>query len=134
MRLLLTIAVAALLGAGPAAADLDVPLHTIDSGGGTSSSGSLVLSGTIGQADAGQTLAGGTFELRGGFWAGVLIAEVTGDFDGDADVDIDDYVIVHDCLTGPEGGILPDCGPVDLGGDDDVDIHDLAAFQLAFGG
>ncbi len=42
---------------------------TIDGGGGRSTGGSFQLSGTIGQADSG-TLAGGTFELHGGFWHG----------------------------------------------------------------
>jgi len=43
---------------------------TIDSGGGVSSGGQFVLTGTIGQFDASsQPSAGGVFELNGGFWA-----------------------------------------------------------------
>jgi hypothetical protein len=42
---------------------------TIDGGGGTSSGGSYVLSGTIGQPDAAYS-AGGQYELLGGFWPG----------------------------------------------------------------
>jgi len=42
---------------------------TIDGGGGTSSGGSYVLSGTIGQPDAAYS-AGGQYELLGGFWSG----------------------------------------------------------------
>jgi hypothetical protein len=40
---------------------------TADGGGRTSQGGSFALSGTIGQADAGQ-LTGGPYELTGGFW------------------------------------------------------------------
>lgn len=43
--------------------------YTIDGGGGTSSGGDLVLSGTIGQADAGVTMTNGSFALTGGFWS-----------------------------------------------------------------
>ena len=46
--------------------------HTIDGGGGTSTGGSYALSGTIGQADAGH-LTGGTYEVQGGFWPGMVI-------------------------------------------------------------
>ncbi len=47
----------------------DLSWFTIDGGGSMASSGGgFELSGTIGQADAG-TMAGGDFELTGGFWA-----------------------------------------------------------------
>lgn len=42
---------------------------TIDGGGGTSSNGSLALSGTLGQPDAGMS-SGGAYTVSGGFWAG----------------------------------------------------------------
>ncbi len=42
---------------------------TIDGGGGQSSGGPYVLTGTIGQPDAGY-LGGGNYELLGGFWVG----------------------------------------------------------------
>src|SRR6516162_7796533 len=38
-------------------------------GGGTSSNGQYVLSGTIGQHDVSGPLTGGTYSLTGGFWA-----------------------------------------------------------------
>ncbi len=43
--------------------------HTID-GGGVSSGGQYLVSGTIGQAEAG-VMSGGGYELLGGFWSGV---------------------------------------------------------------
>ena len=42
---------------------------TIDGGGGTSSGGRYIVSGTIGQPDAAWS-AGGDYELLGGFWPG----------------------------------------------------------------
>jgi hypothetical protein len=42
--------------------------YKIAGGGGTSSNGNYVVSGTIGQPDAGQ-MAGGNYSLTGGFWS-----------------------------------------------------------------
>ena len=51
--------------------DFDLSWHTIDGGGGGSSTGGgFELAGTIGQHDAGPAMTGGTFALTGGFWAG----------------------------------------------------------------
>lgn len=45
---------------------------TIDGGGGTSIGGQYALTGSIGQPDASpQVLAGGQYQLVGGFWAGL---------------------------------------------------------------
>lgn len=41
---------------------------TVDGGGGTSSGGGYILSGTIGQPDAG-VMTGGDYALTGGFWS-----------------------------------------------------------------
>ncbi len=43
---------------------------TVDGGGGPLNGGGYTLSGTAGQADAGQVLSGGGYALGGGFWAG----------------------------------------------------------------
>lgn len=42
---------------------------TIDAGGGKSDGGGFIVDGTIGQVDATNELAGGSFVLTGGFWA-----------------------------------------------------------------
>jgi len=52
-------------GAGP----YEITWYTIDGGGGTSSGGPYVLTGTIGQPDA-DWCEGGKYELLGGFWPG----------------------------------------------------------------
>jgi uncharacterized membrane protein len=48
----------------------EIPWFTVDGGGGNSSGGPYILSGTIGQPDAGE-LGGGTYTLTGGFWTGI---------------------------------------------------------------
>jgi hypothetical protein len=54
------------------------------------------LSGTVAQPDAG-LLAGGPFELTGGFW----FATVPGDCGKDGAVDLTNYVAFETCLSGP---------------------------------
>ena len=56
-----------MVAASPALADLDVAWWTIDSGGGASAAGQLLLVGAIGQPDAGH-MSGGGYSLTGGFW------------------------------------------------------------------
>jgi hypothetical protein len=63
LTLLLTIALAA--AAGP---QLDLDHWTVDGGGGTSRGGSYVLSGTVGQPEAGAQLVADPYTLSGGFW------------------------------------------------------------------
>ena len=73
-----------------------VSSFTVDAGGGTSSGGSFVLSGTIGQPDASGALSGGTFDLHGGFWPGGVVPapDCPADITGNDVVDIDDLVAV----------------------------------------
>jgi len=73
-------AVLVLAFAQSASAQTSIDWSTVDGGGGTSSGGAFVVSGTIGQPDAGPGPAGmmaGTFRLAGGFWpgAGFCIAD-----------------------------------------------------------
>ena len=48
----------------------DLSWNTCDGGGGASSGGIYILSGTIGQPDAGPAQAGGIYNCSGGFWPG----------------------------------------------------------------
>ncbi len=57
---------------------------------------------------------------------------VVGDIDLDGDVDLADHSILANCLTGPGGGILPDCDTANIDGDKDVDLGDFQVFQVAF--
>ena len=52
-----------------ASAQYAIDWHTIDGGGGASTGGVYVVSGTIGQPEAGPMLSGGSYTLQGGFWA-----------------------------------------------------------------
>ena len=62
-----------------------------------------------------------------------------GDIDIDGDVDLDDYGLFADCMSGPDVTDPPiGCDPVeftrsDLHDDGDVDLHDFAEFQQVFG-
>jgi hypothetical protein len=52
-----------------ALAQYAIDWHTIDGGGGMSTGGTYVVSGTIGQPDAGPTMTTGQYSVTGGFWA-----------------------------------------------------------------
>jgi hypothetical protein len=67
---------------------------------------------------------------------------LSGDFDDDGDVDLDDHVALADCLAGPDAS--PDPTPpvtvaeclmgFDFDTDQDVDINDAAEFAAVFSG
>ncbi len=56
----------------------------------------------------------------------------TGDIDGDADVDLDDFGEFQDCLSGPGGGAPAPCHLFDFDFDNDVDWADFGVLQLLF--
>ena len=56
-------------GVAVAAGSYDLSWWTVDGGGGDSSGGDYMLSGTLGQPDAG-ALTGGGYRLGGGYWGG----------------------------------------------------------------
>lgn len=68
MNALTTLAAASILSLVPAAhAQLQIDWFTIDGGGGTSSGGSISITGTIGQHDTAASV-GGAIACAGGFW------------------------------------------------------------------
>ena len=85
---------------------------TIDGGGGVSSGGPYVLSGTIGQPDAGN-LAGGQYEVLGGFWPGGPLCFV----------EFEDYARFAQYWRDSGGDI-----PADLYSDGVVDWRDVSEF------
>jgi hypothetical protein len=127
---------AAALAATAAIAQFAVPTfdlswNTIDGGGGSASGGNFQVIGTIGQPDASSTaMVGGTFEVRGGFWAGGVIAQPTCPGDvatpHDGVVNIDDLLLVIN-LWGTAGG------PADITHDNIVNIDDLLAVIVGWG-
>lgn len=93
-----------------AAGPYKIDWYTIDGGGGTSTGGPYVLTGTIGQPDAAYSSAD-KYELLGGFWPGGPLCIVgfddfarfaeqwlrsgsylPGDFDADNDIDFNDLI------------------------------------------
>jgi hypothetical protein len=57
-----------------------------------------------------------------------------GDYDADGDIDLDDYVALPDCLTGPDVPATVLCTLFDFNEDADVDLMDVADFQVEFTG
>lgn len=100
--------------ASTVAGDYDVRWYTIDGGGGRCSGGDFVLVGTIGQADAGE-MAGGDYELSGGFWPGGPLLSCFVDFEHFAAFAL--YWLDTPCNEGNnfcEGADLDYLGDVDL--------------------
>lgn len=54
------------------------------------------------------------------------------DVNRDGTADLGDYATLADCLLGPGGALLSECGCSDLDDDGDVDLRDFAAFQVLF--
>lgn len=113
-----------------AAQDLEITRSTIDNGGAmTSTGGGFELSGTIGQPDAG-VLAGGAFEVSGGFW----FAEGPIDCNSDGLVNRFDYDDFEACLSGPAGSAAGACLCFDVDESRTVDLADFAMAQTSFTG
>lgn len=121
-----------LCGVAPAAAQpFDLDWYTIDGGGGLfSAAGTFEVSGTIGQPDAGLTaMTGGTYELSGGFWPGIVAGEdCLGDLNEDGSIDLGDLsiLLVH-------FGAAGEYADGDLNGDGQVDLADLSILLTRFG-
>lgn len=92
--------------------DYQIVWSTIDSGGGQSNGGQYVLTGTIGQPDAGYS-AGGSFELFGGFWPGGPLCFV----------EFDDFARFAEYWLETSSNL-----PADLDGNGIVNIYDLKLF------
>ena len=146
-RLRLITGVATALLAAPAlmASDISLDWWTIDGGGKMwCAGGDLELSGTVGQPDAGGTMAGGDYTLTGGFWAGPS-PYALGDINCDGEVnlfDIDPFVLALTSAGNPDPfdayyAVWPDCNPMlaDVDGDGSVNLFDIDPFlELLTGG
>jgi hypothetical protein len=68
---------AGLLALGVQAQPYAVDWAATGGGGGTSTGGAYAVSGTVGQADAGE-MSGGSFTVTGGFWSVTAAAQTAG--------------------------------------------------------
>ncbi len=104
------------------------PLPTRTARGGDFSNAGILMSSSSGFALAINMVAEAA---NVGFRVAALLCP--GDFDGDNDVDEDDFDAFESCFTGPGGGpVGPGCGPGDFDGDDDIDCDDWALFVAAW--
>ena len=115
--------------AGPEGA-FDLSWHTFDSGGGTSNGGTFEVTGTIGQPDAGPALAGGVYQVLGGFWAGGV--EPVPNCPADVAQPPDGVVNIIDLLYVVSQWGQPG-GSADVNGDNVVNILDLLAVVASWG-
>jgi hypothetical protein len=56
------------------------------------------------------------------------------DFDGDHDVDSEDFGYMQPCLSASGVPPAPNCLQADLDGDNDVDVQDLVRFEACYAG
>ena len=68
-QLVSAMAVWVILTISTSAQPFSIDWSTIDGGGGGSSAGAYSLTGTIGQPDAGATMANAPYAVQGGFWS-----------------------------------------------------------------
>ncbi len=92
--------------------DYKISWYSIDGGGGRSSGGQYVLTGTIGQPDASYS-SSSNYQFLGGFWPGGPVCFV----------DTDDLIRFVDVWLDEGTGI-----PGDLDLDNDVDAVDFGLF------
>lgn len=106
----------------PAAGE-QINWECMSSGGGQSSDGSFLISGTIGQVAVGSSFDG-SFYTRHGYWQSFADQWECGDANASGDIDIDDiiYLIGFVFLGGPP----PD--PMEMGNTncvDEIDVDDV---------
>lgn len=106
----------------------DLSWWTIDGGGITFAAGGVYnLGSTIGQPDASNALAGGSYTLTGGFWFAPACIATNGDVDGNSCVDDADLLQVLFAF-GATG-----LNPADVNCDSVVDDADLLIVLFNFG-
>jgi hypothetical protein len=126
-RLILALAcLPAILATQAHAQDYQINWYTIDGGGEMFTfGGDYVLSGTIGQHDAG-ALVGGDFELAGGFWPVVAAPpDCVGDFNNDGTVNTLDVLAFLNAWAAGDSS-------ADINGDGTVNTLDVLAFLNAW--
>lgn len=78
-------------------------------------------------SEATNLVAGDTNDMRDEF-----LCDRRGDLDTDGDIDVDDWVLLADAMTGP--GVAPTAEDADLDSDGDTDLADVAILAANFTG
>ncbi len=81
-----------------------------------------------GQDQCANTIPGANVDANG------CPAVISGDFDRDGDVSLDDLNTFQSCYSGPAVPHTGDCGKANFDGDNDVDQIDFGVFQRCFSG
>jgi len=117
--------IAAASGVAALADDFVLDWYRVNGGGVMwSTGGDFELGGTIGQADANETvMSGGSFELVGGFWA-VPPCWCLSDVNNDGFRDGLDVQAFIDCVLAGSG----DCACADVETNGVLDVNDIATF------
>jgi len=68
--------------------------HVLAGGGGTSSGGSIIIDGSVGEASASRTMSGGSMALTGGFWNTLDTAPTS-----TVQFSLSNYIVQEDCTT-----------------------------------
>ncbi|MGB2985230.1 MAG: M14 family zinc carboxypeptidase [Phycisphaerae bacterium] len=113
-------------------ADTSWSLQDIDISAVADNQPTVYLRWTMGSTDGGWRYCGWNIddiELSRGVCEGIA-----GDYDGDGDVDYDDFEQFELCFTGPGGGVLPECAIFDFDADEDVDCDDWSLFEVIWTG
>ena len=105
--------------------------YSIDGGGGTSSSGTISLSGAIGQPDAGATMTGGTLSVMGGFFAATCEADALPGCNV-ADVAVPYGILDLSDINIFAGSFLANTPLGDIDGNGIFDLTDINLFIGAF--
>ena len=117
---------AVLLVANQVFGQLEINCHTIDGGGGMSSTGgTFSLGGTMGQPDAqvAPVMTGGTFEVTGGFWPVANVCYCLADMNHDGKKDGLDVQSFVSCVLA--GG---NCSCADVDAMNGVTLADVPVF------
>lgn len=77
MKILLIISLLLVISAVHAQ-QYSIEWYKVSGGGGLSTGGTYLVSGTIGQPDASGTMRGGSYSLTGGFWSWIAVLQTPG--------------------------------------------------------
>lgn len=92
----------------------------------------VYLRWTMGPTDSGWRYSG--WNIDDIALTDIVCDGITGDYNGDGDVDTGDFAQFELCYTGPTGPVGPGCGIFDFDVDDHVDCDDWSAFEAAWTG